>query len=1206
MRADTDGWYVEILGGVRATRGDRAVTRFSSRKTAGVLGRLAFRVGAALPREELAELAWPRLSRTAALARLSRSLSSLRRQLEPPGVAPGTVIVSDRSSVGLASGAVATDLQEFQAELARARSETARDRVAHLERAIGLYRGELLSGFEDAWLASERSRLREHLASAARDAARAHVLRRDTDRAVEHLRTAAVASPLDESIHRDLMSLLAEIGRPLEAVRHYERLARTLKSEVSRLPSPETRALARSLDAREARPARATAVPADASPPASGTLTFLVLEPATDEVRAAVASQGEVLACDERLAARFGRASAALAAALDAQRRATRNASGVPALRVALDTGEVDAGAPGSRAIERAEAILRVARDGHILCSEPTAALLGTVERRLTDLGELHLPGREGAVRIFSARPRDATWPEAAPAATRATGSILPLDLSRFFGREEELRLLGRDLVPSGDVRLLTVTGMGGMGKTRLAVEAARRLSTELRGPVWFVSLQDVRREDLLPAVAEALRLPPSSRGELVRRIAEAAARGPSLLVLDNLEHLVPEATPFLGELLERASELRCLVTSRRRLGIRGERVLALEPLALPDDAADAATLASLPSVRLFVDRAQAVRPDFQVTPRSARPLAELVRRLEGVPLALELAAARAGALSIEEMLARLSKRLDAFASRRGSSRHRTLRAAIAWSHELLTAEQARTLARLAVFPGSFTTIDACHVCETDLDRLEELEASSLVRRAPGCPELRFTLLEIVRAFAAERLDPDERASLDERHARRFLEVARREEGELSPERSRRIGAELESFRAALDWSEEEPARAGLGLELCARLWRFLDLRGLTDEGLRRCAAALGPKRAPTLDRVETHLAASTFAIRKMDLAACRSHAEEALAGAEELGDEPHAARALDRLANVAFFSGDVAEARSRHAEAEERSSRGGGAALVAVIRYNRAYLELARGDFRSARAILERCLGADVPLVTRAEIRWAFGHVLVALGEPQAREHLDEALAIFGELDHPRGVAASVRALAWLEERTGDLDGARRRLEAGLARSRARGETADEQALWLLDLTRVAPGEVARASLDQVRRLAAEVTPDVARAIPILRANQARSRDPELARSLYREALASFDPSTYDLSAIEALEGLAAVERARGAHERTARLLGHVDAARDAFGPVRSPVEAASYARVVASLERALGAAAFEEAWRSGRALTFGEALAFATSPRA
>ncbi len=519
MRADAvrAAWRIELLGGLSATLGSTRVTRFPTEKTAALLAYIAL-FPRQHPRDVLVEVFWPDAEPEAARNSLSKALSSLRQRLEPPRErGAGPVIVASRATVGLDPAAFTTDAADFEAALEAARRAGSAEL---LERAIESYRGELLPGFYQDWVLRERDRLREGFLQAVHEAVAALRPAGRPERAIVLARRAIEADPLREQAHRDLMALEAEIGEPGAALRRYRELERVLDRELGAPPSEPTRSLAAEIERRAAPAPEVLA----------GTVTFLAAGP------------GSVSA--------FARASDALASAL------ARPAG--PPVAIALHTGEVAPGRGSVRGptLERALRLLAAAPPGRILCAEATAALLKRDLEpgvRLLDLGIYRRGEGDAPDRLFEVRgPGAPPGPPALPRATPAGGAVrrLPLELSRFFGREEELARSAEALA-AGRGGLLTLAGPGGIGKTRLALEAARRALDAFPGAVAFVALADLADARLIPAaIRDALGLAPDREGDPLACAVAALSRARSLLVLDGFEPLVAEGAPTVRALL--------------------------------------------------------------------------------------------------------------------------------------------------------------------------------------------------------------------------------------------------------------------------------------------------------------------------------------------------------------------------------------------------------------------------------------------------------------------------------------------------------------------------------------------------------------------------------------------------------------------------------------------------------------------------------
>lgn len=503
--------------------------------------------------------------------------------------------------------------------------------------------------------------------------------------------------------------------------------------------------------------------------------------------------------------------------------------------------------------------------------------------------------------RVPAAAP--APSPPALPATPPATAPRLPLLFNRFFGRERERADLAA-LIGDERVRLVTLTGPGGVGKTRLALEVARLAAVGLNGRACFVPLADMADPRLIPeAIADALGLPRTSAGEPLERVAAALGAAPALLVLDNLEQLGEGAALPPLALLTRVPSLTILATSRSRLFIAGEREYPLPPLPTPqteeEGAAPPQRLLAFPGVQLFADRAREARSDFQITPRNAGAVAALCCELEGIPLALELAAAWSSLLTPAQMRDRIGERFTLLRSRcKGvAERHQTLQGAIGWSYDLLPPDLARFWARLSVFRGGFSAEAAQEVCEEPdaLDSLGRLRARSLVTAEESGGGMRFRLLETLREFGTAQMGEDERDSLAALHAAHFLRLAEQAEPLLTgPEQARwldRLGEEQDNLRAALDrllGHERETA-----LTLAGRLWPFWELRGYIAEGRRQLARSLAGEAARTVWRARVLHGAGVLADAQDDRPEAVDRTEESVALFREIGERRGLAHSL-------------------------------------------------------------------------------------------------------------------------------------------------------------------------------------------------------------------------------------------------------------------------------------------------------------------------
>jgi predicted ATPase/DNA-binding CsgD family transcriptional regulator len=479
----------------------------------------------------------------------------------------------------------------------------------------------------------------------------------------------------------------------------------------------------------------------------------------------------------------------------------------------------------------------------------------------------------------------------------------LPASVSSFIGREQELREIRQRL---GQHRLVTLTGTGGTGKTRLALEAAAAELDQFANGVWLVELAGLSTSDLVAqTIAKVLALPETPDLTPLERLGAFLQARHLLLLLDNCEHLIEECARITAFLLARCPRLALLATSREPLAISGEAVLRVPPLRLPDPTqpVDWASLLHYDAVHLFVERAHAVEPSFQLTASNAGAVVEICRRLDGIPLALELASARVNVLTVQEIAARLNDRFALLTSGQRSGlepRHQTLRAAIDWSYALLTAEEQTLLRRLAVFAAGFTLDTAEAVCSGEgiaegrvLDVLSSLVDKSLVvAETTSRAQARYRLLETIRDYALSKLDAaGEAAPLRERHLDLFLARAEEAGPRLFDAYQQLwlnwLEGEHDNLRAALSWALEG-GRIEAGLRVAIALVRFWEIRGYVREGLVWFERLLAQADEDTsvVVRVNALTLAAFLADFLGDASATRAYGREAVALAETAGDQ--------------------------------------------------------------------------------------------------------------------------------------------------------------------------------------------------------------------------------------------------------------------------------------------------------------------------------
>jgi len=894
--------------------------------------------------------------------------------------------------------------------------------------------------------------------------------------------------------------------------------------------------------------------------------------------------------------AAFPTARDALQAAISAQRAMEQEDWGVLGplrVRMALHTGAAtprdhDYLAPSLNRLAR---LLAAGTGGQILVTEATRDLLRDVLPegiQLRPLGEHRLRDLRESERVFQVVGEG--LPDDFPALrslTNLTGN-LPTELTTFIGRTSDVAEIRR-LILDERVRLLTLTGPGGTGKSRLALHALAGLEPQFADGVWLVDLAPVIQAEHIPrAIADALGvrdIPGETVAAAVRTYLQAKQ---VLLLADNVEHLL-EGAPNLTDLLLASPRLQIVATSRAPLRISGEREYAVPPLSLPgvEDASNLAEVMASEAVQLFVDRVRGVQPSFNLTNDNSATIADICRAVDGLPLAIELAAARVRLLPPEAILTRLGNRLSLLTggSRDRPERHQTLEAAIAWSHDLLTPDEQIMFRRFAVFGGG-ATLDAAEAIAghfepriATFDALASLHENSLIVQSDWEYEQRasnprFAMLQTIQEFAARELaDSGERDALRQAHACYFLEFARDAAphviGPAASDRLNQIEDEYDNLRAALNWfcEQRDATRAVL---LAGALWRFWWLRGRLDEGRAQLEAALALGVATDIpaDLAEALDGAGVLAETQGDYARAEGFHRQALALSRNRDDVRGIARSLNNLGVLGFDTGDFDQATALLQESLRLARATGDTGLISTalndlgrIAYAQEVLALAETLYSESLAL--RRQRGDATEIARSLNNLGF----IARDQADhasARRYFTESLALYRQSNDSWGSAAPMVGLAlslvYMSERT--------QAEALLRESlKIYRESGDKR-----------NAIIALLSLADLEREAGNL---------------------DAAANSLREALHDAGALHDRLGTIDALVGIAALSNARQDNSAAARLLGAIQRAIDIEYEVPDSDIAT---RVSAEIERAkavLGEEHFTRAWATGRALSLDEAVA-------
>ena len=784
----------------------------------------------------------------------------------------------------------------------------------------------------------------------------------------------------------------------------------------------------------------------------------------------------------------------------------------------------------------------------------------------------------------------------------------LPRQLTSFIGRAREVERVKSLLA---GVPLLTLTGPGGVGKTRLALQVAGEVAGEFEHGARWVSLAPLTfPEGVVPAIAEAIGVAEVRQQTLLESVGEALASQEILLVLDNFEHVLG-ATSDVAYLLASAHRLKILVTSRIHLHLYGEQEFPVPPMQVPGTefqvrgleaspsqpgtgnaelgTQQLATIESYEAVALFVGRARAVRPDFALSAGNVADVIEICRRLDSLPLAIELAAARCKVLSPQAILTRLQSRLVLLTG--GASnlpvRQQTLRNTISWSYDLLDDAEKQLLRELSIFVNGCTleAVEAISPGSRPLDLVLSLANKSLVNVSGAQDErsdYRITMLETIREFAGGELEEDENGAggedlLRERHAIYYLSLAEASESHMGGPKQgpwlRRLEAEHGNLRAALRWARDRE-RWDAGLRLAGALGRFWDVRGHWTEGREWLATMLGGQGDEgSRAWARAHLAAGQLARRQGDFPSAHSHLNRSIEIFRASGDRPGVAAALSILGHTIFFQGDlegtIPVAHEALSILRELGDRAGEAYMLAL----EGNVATKQSNFEQGRTLLEQ----SMRIYDELGDRWSAAGTLNALGVVlstqtghygAARQLYERSLAIYRELGDRRGTALTLNGVGEALRSEGDYEAALPYYQESLAIYR---ELGDRSGIG------TALHNQGHAALF--------------------------SGDSERAAALFLESLQIYREHNTTTGIAECLAGLAGVAVANGQPRRAAWLFGKASALRAETGTEFDPTDQEAIDRHTAKARAALGEATFSAARAEGRILSLDEVLALATA---
>ncbi len=896
-------------------------------------------------------------------------------------------------------------------------------------------------------------------------------------------------------------------------------------------------------------------------------------------------------------------------------------------VRMALHTGEPTVGTDGYVGLDvhRAARIMSAGHGGQILLSQSTRDLVTTALPEgvtLLDLGEHRLKDLTRPEHIFQVAI--AGLPSNFPPLKTLdlVSNNLPIQLTSFIGREREIHEVKRALT---ETRLLTLTGPGGAGKTRLAIQAAADLIEQFRHGVWLVELAPlVEPAHVVQAIASTLDVREVSGRSLQEMLVDYLQPKTLLLVMDNCEHLVAASAQVANTLLRTCPKLRILTTSREALGVAGEVIFRVPPLSRPDPQRlqSLEELTQFEAVRLFVERGVHSQPRFALSGANASAVAEICHQLDGIPLAIELAAARVKVLTVEQIALRLNDRFRLLSkgTRTGLPHHQTLRAAMDWSYDLLSEDERTLFRRLSVFSGGLTLGAAEAVCaentfEADdvLDLLSNLVDKSLVVADGLNGDTRYRLLETIRQYGHDKLlESGEAAVIQQKHLDWYLQVAERAEPELQGPNQvgwlEHLEVEHDNLRAALAWNKTSPGDADAGVRLAGTLYRFWSMRGYFSEGREWLEGVLQLSQGQTPVRAKAVYGVGVLAFDQGDYERAQDLWQESLALYRGLGDKLGVASSLNGLALLLRNRGDHARAVALLEESLALCQELGQKGVLAETLYILALTVRRVGDYGRARGLFEE----SVTLWREIKDKSGLAKSLTGLGVVArfqgdyawAKTLHEESLALSRELGHNSEIAQALIGLGGVSLDQGDYERARTLCEECLILCRELGyRRGIATSVGNLGMALLHQGHVAQARelVEEAKALWVTLGAKQQIAVCVFTLGITAHAQGDLvgATALFKESLALYREIGDSRGIAECLVWMARVAAAMQQAELGARLLGAADALREAIKAPSPPSDRPIYDLSLAEIRGRLGEEAFAAARAQGQSITLVEAIA-------
>lgn len=1081
-----NAWYIEFLGKFQASLNKTIISKFRTQKTASLLAYIIYYNKIEHSRDSLIDIFWPENDIQSGRHNLSQALSSIRSQFNQVNSASSSLIISNRNFISFNKELSKTDVGLFKEISKKAfLNKYISEQKNLLSSAVELYKGHFLNGFYDDWAISEREHLQNVYIRCVNTITKYLQDSNELSQAIELNLKAISIDPLREELHQNLMQLYDMSGQYGTALKQYESLKAILKKELGVLPDTNSSSLAKNISEK----ARKTLTDLnnnikvefnsnnndkDISKLQFGVLTFIVvsvnsainysdIDTTKKDIKSIILNNNgfEIEYSSNYIVAAFPRTSHAITASFEIQSLIILE-SKIGPFKIVIDTNDSDMYVKKyyETIVSPMVYIINAIHDGQVVITSRTLVLINrdkAISEKMEYIGNYKILGISNTEKLFLFKYfpsiKSSDFPQIK--LESAYQINLPFVSTKIFGREIEIETL-YGIITSMQYKIITLTGSGGVGKTRLVIEIIRKIIPSFNDNIWFIPLHDLKNHITISEfIVDSMKIQSFDyRNSFDQIIDFLKGRKHSILIFDNYEHLIHSSNNFFKDLLYNLNNITCIVTSRFKLDIDYEFEFPIKPLSVASYGDHFDSVIKNDCVQLFRDRAISVKPDFSINNSNIYYILELCKKLDGIPLAIELAAARAQVLTPKQMLEKLKDRFDFLVSKRKdiSERHRTLRAVIDSSYQLLDDNIQKYFAKISIFNGDYSLESAEIITEEkmSLDYLSTLKEYSFVYTEEKNSNIRFRMFESVKEYAKEQLFEDERKLLQIKYAKYYVELSESYNDVLLKGSQitwlDNISVEMENIRYVFEWIYKNPEYIDLAVRLSKSIIKFWQIRCHYREGIDTMAKIFNANSIiSNFEKANGLMNIGILFYHEGELNSANHYFNLSMYLFQDLNDKKHIADLVFRIGNIAFQYNNMKKAKECYQKSYEMyaelnlkygiSNSINGLANIAMFErdYQVAY------DYQSASLLIRKELKDEQGICL---ILNNIGRLLFLMGNfESAKKHFESSIIIsrnLGAVKHLTGTLSNIGLLSIYEK---DFNTAEIVLKESLALKEKAGE---------------------------------------------------------------------------------------------------------------------------------------------------------------------